>query len=91
MTKEFFNNLLKYNQNLIDPDFLRSVLRKITQRNKKRNNIIVIFTILGALTSLITLMVLKPSFGLLTSYSYITTIGVASFSAIVMYAVYEEW
>lgn len=90
MTKEFFNNLLKYNQNLIDPEFLRSVLKKIIQGQKKRSNIMIIFTLLGTLTTVVSLLVLKPSFDILNSFSYITTFGIASLSVILMWVVCEE-
>lgn len=90
MSKEFFNNLLKYHQNLADPEFLRSILIKINQRNKKRINIMLIFTMLGTLASITTILILKPSLTLVQPTNNLTTIAATCVSLFIIWLIFEE-
>ena len=90
MTKEFFNNLLKYHQNLVDPEFLRSILKAINKKNKKRFHIMFVFSFLGTITCTAALLILKPSFNLIESTSNLTTIGMTCISLFIIWLIFEE-
>ncbi len=90
MSNEFFNNILKYHQNLVDPEFLRLILEKINLRNKKRSNIMLVFTLLGTLATTITMVVLKSSFTFIQSTNNLTTTGITLISLFVVWLIFEE-
>lgn len=90
MSKDIFNNILKYHQNLVDPKFLRAVLQKINQRNKNRANIMLVFTLLGTLATAIMIVILKPSFTFVQSSNNFTTIGITIISLFIVWLIFEE-
>ena len=90
MSNDYLNKLLKYHQNLIDPEFLRSVMQKINQRNKQRSLIMIVFTVLGTFATVISTVLLKPSFTFVDSTNNLMTISLTAISLFIIWLIFEE-